>query len=172
MLPLPKFLTLPAILSTLFPPAAPGKASEVPERWIINGFYAMVGWTLLGAPNLTTVTLPQISLPKLPETSTPVVTPIVTPVITQTSAQTSTFTTARTATAVQSGSDSLVTCPANIQVVNIRQGPGLTTILGTVPCGDRVKLLGPDRIPSSNETWVPVEYNGRKGWTTARYLRN
>jgi Bacterial SH3 domain len=167
MLPLPKFLTLPAILSTLFPPPSPGKASEVPERWIINGFYLLVGWALLGAPNWSNVSAPKISLPKLPEASTPVTTPVIT--------QTTAFTTETTTTAVKpvatSASGILVTCPNTIRMVNIRQGAGLTTILATVPCGDRVNLLGSDRIPSSTETWVPVEYKGIKGWVTARYLR-
>jgi hypothetical protein len=177
MLPLPKFLTLPAILKTLFPPASPGKASEFPEKWVINGFYAIVGWSLLGAPNWSNASAPTITLPKLPETKTPVVTPVVapvvapvTPVVTPVMPQTSTFTTAKTTTAVKPLSTVLVRCPGNIQVVNIRQGAGLTPILATVPCGDRVNLLGTNRLANGTETWVPIEYKGTKGWATARYL--
>jgi Bacterial SH3 domain len=169
MLPLPKFLTLPAILKTLFPPASPGKASEFPEKWAINGFYAIVGWSLLGAPNWSNASAPTITLPKLPEAKTPLVTPttpVMTPVVTETTA----FTTAATSTAVKPVSTVLVRCPGNIQVVNIRQGAGLTNVLGTVPCGDRVTLLGTDRISNGPETWIPIDYKGTKGWATARYL--
>ncbi len=164
MLPLPKFLTLPAILKTLFPPASPGKPSEFPEKWAINGFYAIVGWALLGAPNWSNASAPTITLPKLPEPKTPVVTPVVT--------QTTAFTTATTTMAVNPLSTVLVRCPENIQVVNLRQGPGLTPILATVPCGTRANLLGTDRIANGTETWMPIEYNGTKGWATARYLKN
>ncbi len=180
MLPLPKFLTLPAILKTLFPPASPGKASEFPEKWVINGFYAIVGWSLLGAPNWSNASAPTLTLPKLPEVKTPVVTPVGTPVVTPVVTpvgtpvvtQASTFTPAKTTTAVKPLSTVLVRCPVNIQVVNIRQGPGLTPVMATVPCGDRVNLLGTDRRPNGTETWVPIEYKGTKGWATERYLKN
>ena len=165
MPPLLKFLTLPAILLTLFPRATPGKASDFPEKWLISAFYALVGWSLLGAPNWNKISAPEISLPKLAPSPTPSAT---------------TFTTAATTTAVkpvaqpvfQSNAQSsiLVICPAPIKVVNIRQSAGLTTIIASVPCGDRVTVTSTDRISSSTEIWVPIDYKGTKGWATARYL--
>ena len=160
-----KFLTLPAILLTLFPRATPGKASDFPEKWLIYAFYALVGWSLLGAPNWNKVSAPEISLPKLAPSPTP---------------SAATFTTATTTTAVkpvaQSASQSnaqssvLVICPAPIKVVNIRQSAGLTAIIASVPCGDRVTVTSTDRISSNTEIWVPIDYKGTKGWATARYL--
>ena len=61
-------------------------------------------------------------------------------------------------------------CPAPIKVVNIRQSAGLTAVIASVPCGDRVTVTSTDRIFSSTEIWVPIDYKGIKGWTTARYL--
>ena len=87
------------------------------------------------------------------------------------------LTTATTSTAVkpaaaQSNTQSgvLVICPAPIKVVNIRQSAGLTAVIASVPCGDRVTVTSTDRIFSSTEIWVPIDYKGIKGWTTARYL--
>ncbi len=177
MPPLLKFLTLPAILLTLFPRATPGKASEFPEKWIISGFYAVIGWSLLGAPNWNKVSAPEISLPKPAPSSTlakPPGTGIAQP------APVTTFTTATTTTAVNPVSQSntqssaqssvLVICPAPLKVVNIRQSAGLTSVIASVPCGDRVTVTSPDRISSSTEIWVPIDYKGTKGWATARYL--
>ena len=161
MPPLLKFLTLPAILLTLFPRATPGKASEFPEKFIITGFYALIGWSLLGAPNWSKVSVPEVNLPKASPS----------PVIPVT-----TFTTATTSTAVkpvaQSSDQSsvLVICPTPVKVVNIRQSAGLTAVIASVPCGDRVTVTGPDRIASSTEIWVPIDYKGTKGWAAARYL--
>jgi uncharacterized protein YraI len=100
----------------------------------------------------------------------PVTTPVTMPVTTPVMTQTSPFTTANTTTAVKPLSTVLVRCPGTIQVVNLRQGAGLTPVLATVPCGDRVNLLGTNRIANGTETWVPIEYKGTKGWATARYL--
>ena len=161
MPPLLKFLTLPAILLTLFPRPTPGKASEFPEKWIITGFYALIGWSLLGAPNWNKVSVPEITLPKASPSPTVPVT---------------TFTTATTSTALkpvaQSSNPSsvLVICPTPVKVVNIRQSAGLTAVIASVPCGDRVTVTGTDRISSSTEIWVPIDYKGTKGWTAARYL--
>ena len=172
MPPLLKFLTLPAILLTLFPRATPGKASEFPEKWIISAFYGVIGWSLLGAPNWNKVSVPEISLPK-PSPSTlakPPGTGIAQPV------PVTTFTTATTSTAVKPAAQSnaqsgvRVICPAPIKVVNIRQSAGLTAVIASVPCGDRVTVTSTDRISSSTEIWVPIDYKGTKGWATARYL--
>ena len=167
MPPLLKFLTLPAILLTLFPRATPGKASEFPEKWIITAFYALVGWSLLGAPNWNKVSAPEITLPKLDPSPTSSV-----PVTTFTTATTSTavrpVTQSNPQSSVQSGV--LVICPAPIKVVNIRQSAGLTAVIASVPCGDRVTVTSTDRISSSTEIWVPIDYKGTKGWATARYL--
>ena len=161
MPPLLKFLTLPAILLTLFPRATPGKASEFPEKFIITGFYALIGWSLLGAPNWSNVSVPAINLPQpSPSPTVPV----------------TTFTTATTSTALkpvaQSSDQSsvLVICPTPVKVVNIRQSAGLTAVIASVPCGDRVTVTGTDRISSSTEIWVPIAYKGTKGWAAARYL--
>jgi len=54
--------------------------------------------------------------------------------------------------------------------VNIRQSAGLTGVVATVPCGDRVTVTSTDRISSNTEIWVPIDYNGTQGWATARYL--
>jgi uncharacterized protein YgiM (DUF1202 family) len=157
MLPLPKILTLPGILLTLFPKASPGKATDWPEKFIIQAFYGVVGWSLLGAPNWlqAEVSLPTVEKPKLEQATN--------------------FTTAPTATSLkaQTGvkvTGVLVRCPSNLQVVNIRQGAGLTAVLGQVSCGDRVNVLGADRPNLNGETWVRVEHKGVKGWATARYL--
>lgn len=165
MPPLLKFLTLPAILLTLFPRPTPGKASEFPEKFIITGFYALIGWSLLGAPNWNKVSVPEINLPQAsPNPAVPV----------------TTFTTATTSTAVKpvaqasnpssDQSSVLVICPTPVKVVNIRQSAGLTAVIASVPCGDRVTVTSPDRISSSTEIWVPIDYKGTKGWTAARYL--
>ena len=164
MPPLLKFLTLPAILLTLIPRATPGKASEFPEKWIIVGFYAVIGWSLLGAPNWNKASAPKNSLPQPPS-----------PQPTQ-SVPVTTFTTATTTTPVNPVAQSrvqsgvLVLCPSSIEMVNIRQSAGLTGVVATVPCGDRVTVTSTDRIFSSTEIWVPIDYKGIKGWTTARYL--
>jgi Bacterial SH3 domain len=154
MLPLPKILTLPGLLLLLFPKASPGKATEWPEKYIIGAFYGVVGWSMLGAPNWLQA---KVSLPTLPKLE-----------------QASNFTTAPTATAFKSQTPTatgvLVRCPSNLKVVNIRQGAGLTTVLGQVACGDRVNIMGADRPNLNGETWVPVEHKGIKGWATARYL--
>lgn len=161
MLPLPKFFTLPAILSNLFPFASPGKPSEWPENWIMKAFYGVIGWSLLGAPNWQKVSVPQITLPTpAPTTSSSFITSTTSTPLKSTPLK------AR----VEPASGILVTCPSTIQVVNIRQGAGLSTVLATVPCGDRVNVLGSSRISSNNEVWVPVEYKGTRGWATARYL--
>jgi hypothetical protein len=154
MLPLFKILTLPALLSFLFPKASPGKATEWPENFIIKAFYGVAGWSILGAPNLlqANISLPKVELPKLEQASN------------FTTAQSTTKLKTPTATGV------LVRCPNTLQVVNIRQGAGLTAVLGQVNCGDRVNIMGADRPNLNGETWVPVEHKGMKGWATARYL--
>jgi hypothetical protein len=154
MLPLPKILTLPGLLLLLFPKASPGKATEWPEKFIIKAFYGVVGWSMLGAPNLlqAQVSLPKVEMPKVEQAAN--------------------FTTAQTATTLKTPTATgvLVRCPSNLKVVNIRQGAGLTTVLGQVACGDRVNVMGADRPNLNGETWVPVEHKGIKGWATARYL--
>ena len=164
MPPLLKFLTLPAILLTLIPRATPGKASEFPEKWIIVGFYAVIGWSLLGAPNWNKVSAPKISPPQPPS-----------PQPTQ-SVPVTTFTTATTTTPVNPVAQSrvqsgvLVLCPSSIEMVNIRQSAGLTGVVATVPCGDRVTVTSTDRISSNTGIWIPIDYKGTQGWATARYL--
>lgn len=163
MPPLLKFLTLPAILLTLIPRATPGKASEFPEKWIIAVFYAVIGWSLLGAPNWTKVSLPKVSIPQPSPQPTQSV-----PVTTFTTATTITPVNPVAQSSVQSGV--LVLCPSTIKVVNIRQSAGLTGVIATIPCGDRVTVTSPDRISGGSEIWVPIDYKGTKGWATARYL--
>ena len=158
----PKFLTLPVILSFLIPKASPGKPTEWAEHLSINLFYAVVGWSILGAPNWqkAKVSLPQISLPKTEQstfTNAKTATPLKT-----------TVTTAITTPAQTTGV--LVRCPTTIQVVNIRQNAGLATIAAQVNCGDRVTVRGTDRPVVNGETWVPVQSKGVNGWATARYL--
>ncbi len=159
MLPLPKILTLPGLLLTLFPKASPGKATDWPEHVIIKAFYGVVGWSLLGAPNWlqAQVSWPKLEMPKTEQSSNFTTAPTATPLTTVTSKT-------PTATGV------LVRCPSNLKVVNIRQGAGLTAVLGQVACGDRVNIMGADRPNLNGETWVPVEHKGVKGWATARYL--
>jgi hypothetical protein len=154
----PQFLTLAAILSLVFPKASPGKATEWAERGAINLFYAVAGWAMLGAPNLhkAKVSLPEISLPKIEQstfTNVKTATPL-----------TTTITTPGQTTGV------LVRCPTTIQVVNIRQNAGLGTVATQVNCGDRVTVRGADRPVINGETWVPVQSKGMNGWATARYL--
>lgn len=154
MLSFPKFLTLPVILSFLFPKASPGKATEWAERGAINLFYAVAGWSMLGAPNWhkAKISVPEISLLKTEQSA---------------------FTTANTSTALKTPAQTtgvLVRCPATIQVVNIRQNPGLVTVAAQVNCGDRVTVRGNDRPVLNGETWVPVQSKGANGWATARYL--
>ena len=161
MPPLLKFLTLPAILLTLIPRATPGKASEFPEKWIVAGFYAVIGWSLLGAPNWNKVSVPKISLPQ----------PSPQPVQSATAFTTATTTTPVNPVAQSSVQSSvLVLCPNAIKVVNIRQSAGLTAVIATVPCGDRVTVTSTARISGGTEIWVPIDYKGTKGWATARYL--
>jgi Bacterial SH3 domain len=167
MLPLPKILTLPGVLTLLFPPAAPGKATDWPEAWLIKLFYGVAAWSMLGAPNWlrAKVELPKVDLPQVEQASN--------------------FTTAQTATALKptalkptalkstanpTATGVLVRCPSNLQVVNIRQTAGLSAVVAQVNCGDRVNILGNDRPNLNGETWVPVEFKGSKGWATARYL--
>ena len=154
MLSFPKFLTLPVILSVLFPKASPGKAIEWAERGSINLFYAVAGWSMLGAPNWhkAKISLPEISLLKTEQSA---------------------FTTAQTTTPLTAPAQTtgvLVSCPTTIQVVNIRQNPGLVTVSAQVNCGDRVTVRGNDRPVLNGETWVPVQSKGVNGWATARYL--
>ena len=153
----PKFLTLAAILAVAFPKASPGKATEWAERGVINLFYVVAGWAMLGTPNLykAKVSMPDISLPKTEQF---------------------TFTTAKTATPLTTAATPaqttgvLVRCPTSIQVVNIRQNAGLAAVATQVNCGDRVIVRGGDRPVMQGETWVPVQSNGVNGWATARYL--
>lgn len=154
----PKFLTLPVVLSFLIPKASPGKATEWAERLSINLFYAVAGWSMLGAPNWqkAKVSMPEISLPKTEQS-------------TFTNAKTSTpFITAITTPAQTTGV--LVRCPTTIQVINIRQNAGLGRVSTQVNCGDRVTVRGIDRPVMNGETWVPVQSKGVNGWATARYL--
>jgi hypothetical protein len=154
----PKFLTLPVILSFLIPKASPGKPTEWAERLAINLFYAVAGWSMLGAPNWhkAKVSMPEIPLPKTEQsifTNAKTITPL---------------TTAITTPAQTTGV--LVRCPTTIQVVNIRQNAGLATVTAQVNCGDRVTVRGSDRPVMNGETWVPVQSKGVNGWATARYL--
>ncbi len=154
MLPLPKILTLPGLLLAVVPKASPGKPTDWAEKSVTSLFYGVVGWSMLGAPNWlqSQVSLPKIETPKVEQVSN------------FTTAQTSTTLKTPTATGV------LVRCPSSLQVVNIRQGAGLTAVRGQVACGDRVNVMGTDRSSINGETWVPVEHKGIKGWATARYL--
>ena len=109
---------------------------------------------MLGAPNWhkAKISLPEITLPKTEQSA---------------------FTTAKTTTALTAPAQTtgvLVRCPTAIQVVNIRQNPGLVTVAAQVNCGDRVTVRGNDRPVVNGETWVPVQSKGVNGWATARYL--
>gem|GEM_PF-1437818 len=128
------------------------------------GFYAVISWSLLGAPNWNKVSASKISFPQPPS-----------PQPSQ-SVPATTFITATTTTPVNPVAQScvqsgvLVLCPSSIKRVNIRQSAGLTGVVATVPCGDRVTVTSTDRISSNTEIWVPIDYNGTQGWATARYL--
>jgi hypothetical protein len=68
-----------------------------------------------------------------------------------------------------------VACPTGFQVLNVRNAPGLTTRVASIPCGSAgVKITGSGSV-RDNETWVPVSYQPApkqsvQGWVARRFL--
>ncbi|OUC12531.1 MAG: hypothetical protein B0A82_21785 [Alkalinema sp. CACIAM 70d] len=160
-----KLPTIGSILALLFPPVTPKKKLDGFDRAAYGTLLGIAAWGIVGHPDFTKLNL---ELPKF----TFSVPPYGESAKNATSPATNT---APSATPIVSQSTPrqgvLVLCPQPIRVVNIRQSAGLTRVLGTVPCGQRLNVTAGQRWLANGEVWVPVAYGGTRGWVARRFLQ-
>jgi hypothetical protein len=63
-----------------------------------------------------------------------------------------------------------VICNSGNQGLNFRPTAGFSTPLFAIPCGTIVAVTG-NAINVQNETWSPVNYGGRSGWSASKLLQ-
>ncbi len=61
-------------------------------------------------------------------------------------------------------------CSTSDQGLNFRPSAGFSTPLFAVPCGGIVTVTG-NPVNVENETWSPVTYAGRNGWSATKLLQ-
>jgi hypothetical protein len=61
-------------------------------------------------------------------------------------------------------------CSTSDQGLNFRPSAGFSTPLFAIPCGGTVTVTG-NPVNVENETWSPVSYAGRNGWSAAKLLQ-
>ncbi len=61
-------------------------------------------------------------------------------------------------------------CSTSDQGLNFRPSAGFSTPLFAVPCGGIVTVTG-NPVNVENETWSPVSYAGRNGWSATKLLQ-
>jgi hypothetical protein len=61
-------------------------------------------------------------------------------------------------------------CATSDQGLNFRPAAGFSTPLFAVPCGGIVTVTG-NPVNVENETWSPVTYAGRNGWSATKLLQ-
>ncbi len=61
-------------------------------------------------------------------------------------------------------------CSTSDQGLNFRPSAGFSTPLFAVPCGGVVTVTG-NPVNVENETWSPVSYAGRNGWSATKLLQ-
>jgi hypothetical protein len=61
-------------------------------------------------------------------------------------------------------------CATSDQGLNFRPSAGFSTPLFAVPCGGIVTVTG-NPVNVENETWSPVSYAGRNGWSATKLLQ-
>jgi hypothetical protein len=63
-----------------------------------------------------------------------------------------------------------VICSTTDQGLNFRPTAGFSTPLFAIPCGAIVNVTG-NPVNVQNETWSPVNYGGRNGWSATKLLQ-
>jgi hypothetical protein len=63
-----------------------------------------------------------------------------------------------------------VICSTSDQGLNFRPTAGFSTPLFAIPCGAIVNVTG-GAVNVQNETWSPVNYGGRNGWSATKLLQ-
>jgi hypothetical protein len=61
-------------------------------------------------------------------------------------------------------------CSTSDQGLNFRPSAGFSTPLFAIPCGGIVTVIG-NPVDVQNETWSPVTYAGRNGWSATKLLQ-
>lgn len=61
-------------------------------------------------------------------------------------------------------------CSTSDQGLNFRPSAGFSTPLFAIPCGGIVTVTG-NAVNVENETWSPVSYAGRNGWSATKLLQ-
>ncbi len=61
-------------------------------------------------------------------------------------------------------------CSTSDQGLNFRPAAGFSTPLFAVPCGGIITVTG-NPVNVENETWSPVSYAGRNGWSATKLLQ-
>lgn len=156
-----KFMTLGGFLALVLPTVAPRKTMDVFDKVAFGTVIGIAIWSILGAPDLrkTSIELPAIAAVESTSQKSAVTQERTTRSFSRTLANRSV-----------ANQKAAVVCPASIQVVNLRQSAGLSSIVSQIPCGQSVQMIQGARQFRSGEVWVPVAYQGQSGWVAGRFL--
>jgi hypothetical protein len=134
------------------------------EILLISGFGVLLcnylfGLRMLSGDSRTTAT--QNAIATKP-TTTPATTP---PVV-----QSGTIAPAQVVNPVAVNGTHRALCATSDQGLNFRPSAGFSTPLFAVPCSGIVTVTG-NPVNVENETWSPVSYAGRNGWSATKLLQ-
>jgi hypothetical protein len=96
--------------------------------------------------------------------------PTATPAATAPVVQSGTVTPTQVANTVVVNGTHRALCSTSDQGLNFRPSAGFSTPLFAVPCGGIVTVTG-NPVNVENETWSPVTYAGRNGWSATKLLQ-
>jgi hypothetical protein len=101
----------------------------------------------------------------------PTVAPAATaPVVQSGTVQSGTVTTTQVVNPVVVNGTHRALCSTSDQGLNFRPSAGFSTPLFAIPCGGVVTVTG-NPVNVENETWSPVSYAGRNGWSATKLLQ-
>jgi hypothetical protein len=137
------------------------------EILLIGGFGVILLNTLLGRPLLTSnnsTAASQNALATKPKAANPTA-----PVV-QSGTVAATVAPNPIANPVAVNGTHRALCATSDQGLNFRPSAGFSTPLFAVPCGGIVTVTG-NPVNVENETWSPVNYAGRNGWSATKLLQ-
>jgi hypothetical protein len=138
------------------------------EILLIGGFGVVLLNTLLGQPLLTSNKPTAASQNALAAKSKVAATPTA-PVV-QSGTVAATVAPNPVANPVAVNGTHRALCATSDQGLNFRPAAGFSTPLFAVPCGGIVTVTG-NPVNVENETWSPVSYAGRNGWSATKLLQ-